>query len=326
MHVRVLSQLAGVDIVAAVDPVPERRNMLGASHPQIEMHATLGAALTRTEQLDFVVIATPTASLPKLGHEVLAAGLPLLVEKPLAADEDEGLALVEEAERRGLLLGVGHVERCNPAVIALKRHLDAGSLGRIYQMHARRLSPSPDRDSMNGVSLDLATHDIDVMRYLTGSEIERVYAESAQRLNDHAEDLLVATLRFVDGTTGLLEVNWLTPTKIRELSVTGEGGTFVVNYLTQELSHFSHPTEQTTWDALQNMRGTGEGDMIRYALRRSEPLRVEWESFLAVLNGGDAPLARGRDGLAAMSAALAIQRSGASHTATAPNHIGTSLR
>ena len=76
--------------------------------------------------------------------------------------------MVEDADARGLVLGVGHVERFNPAVVALKRKIDEGLIGRIYQMHARRLSPFPDRDSMRGVALDLATHDIDVMRYLTG--------------------------------------------------------------------------------------------------------------------------------------------------------------
>lgn len=322
MHLRVLNQIEDVEVVAAVDPRPERLEALRGAYPTVRMHTSLDAALERRDEIDFVAVATPAPVLPEIGHEVLAAGLPLLVEKPLAASEDEGLALVEEAERCGLLLGVGHVERCNPAVIALKRHLDAGTLGRVYQLHARRLSPFPDRDSMLGVSLDLATHDIDVMRYLTGSEVERVYAESAQRLHDHCEDLIVATLRFQDGATGLLEVNWLTPTKIRELSVTGERGTFVVNYLTQELCHFSHPTEPTTWDALQNMRGAGEGDMVRYALRRSEPLRVEWESFLAALEGRDTPLAQGRDGLAAMSTARAIQRSGTCHEAVAPAHTG----
>lgn len=323
MHLRVLNQIEGVEVVAAVDPRSERLRGLSQNYPRVQMYTTLQSALERRGEIDFVAVATPAATLPELGHELLAAGLPLLVEKPLAADEDAGLALVEEAERCGLLLGVGHVERCNPAVIALKRHLDAGTLGRVYQLHARRLSPFPDRDSMLGVSLDLATHDIDVMRYLTGSEVERVYAESAQRQHDHCEDLIVATLRFEDGATGLLEVNWLTPTKIRELSVTGEQGTFVVNYLTQELSHFSHPSEPTAWDSLQNMRGPGEGDMIRYALARSEPLRVEWESFLAALEGQATPLALGHDGLAAMSTAKAIQRSGAAHEALSPRYTGT---
>jgi predicted dehydrogenase len=209
-------------------------------------------------------------------------------------------------------------------VIALKARLDRGEIGRIYQLHARRLSPFPDRDSLLGVSLDLATHDIDVMRYLSGSEIERVYAETDRRLHDAAEDLIAATIRFQDGIIGLLEVNWLTPSKVRELTVTGEGGTFVLNYGTQDLYFYEHPTARTQWDVLASMRGAGEGDMVRYALERREPLRVQWESFLAALETGGPALVTGRDGYAAMSTARAIQRSGASHTPVAPGYQAAS--
>src|SRR5690606_38148027 len=132
--------------------------------------------------------------LPALAAEALAAGVPILVEKPLAATEEEALTMLADAERRGLLLAVGHVERCNPAVIELKRRLDAGQAGRVHQLHARRLSPFPQRDSMLGAALDLSTHDIDVMRYLTGHEVERVFAETAQRLHEAHEDQVCATL------------------------------------------------------------------------------------------------------------------------------------
>jgi predicted dehydrogenase len=200
--------------------------------------------------------------------------------------------------------------------------LESGALGRIYQIHARRLSPFPNRGAMLGASLDLATHDIDVMRHLTGSDVARVYAEVERRLPiDQPEDLLCATLRFEDDTTGLLEVNWLTPAKVRELSVTGEKGMMVVNYLTQELFHYEHPHAETTpWDALAAIRGPGEGNMTRYALQRREPLRVEWESFLHAVTTGTRPPVAGEDGLAAMSTARAIQRAGRDHVIAVPEY------
>jgi UDP-N-acetylglucosamine 3-dehydrogenase len=319
IHLRVLSQLAGVEVVAAVDPSPERRAAALAGRPGLRAFATLAQALDATAP-DFACLAAPATELPSLAAEALAAGVPLLVEKPLAATEEEALEMLDEAERRGLLLAVGHVERCNPAVIELKRRLDEGQAGRVFQMNARRLSPFPDRDSMLGVALDLSTHDIDVMRYLTGQEVERVFAETAQRLHDRAEDLVCATLRFDGGATGLLETNWLTPAKVRELTVTGEAGTFVVDYLTQELSFHEHPTRSTDWSVLANMRGAGEGNMTRYALQRREPIRVEWEAFLAALDGTAPPRATGRDGYAAMSTARAIQRSGAEHAPVVPGY------
>ena len=230
------------------------------------------------------------------------------------------MELVQLAEERGLLLSVGHVERFNPAVMLLKEKLDAGEAGEIFQIHARRLSPFPKRDSMLGVSLDLATHDLDIIRYLTGSEVSRVYAEVAQRAHALAEDLICASLRMDDGSTGLLEVNWMTPAKVRELSVTSERGMFVVNYLTQDLFFYENPLASIEWDALSVVRGTGEGNMVRYALERREPLQVEWETFLDALRDPTSATVTGWDGIAALSSALAIQESGKSHHAVVPRY------
>ncbi len=316
-HLRVLLALDGVEVAAVVDPDSARRVAAQRSWPGLRAYERLDEALA-TERLDFAAIAVPIDQLPVCAREVLAAGVHVLVEKPTAPSEKDALAMIADAQARGLLLGVGHVERFNPAVIALKAKLEEGLIGHIYQMHARRLSPFPDRDSVRGVALDLATHDIDVMRYLTGAEVDRVFAETSQRHLDGAEDLLCATLRFENDANGLLEVNWLTPTKVRELTVTGERGMFHVDYLSQNLCFYEHPVQPTEWEALAGMRGPGEGDMVRYALPRREPLRVEWEAFLdAVRLGQPAPVS-GHDGLAALSTARAIQEAGRTHQVVVP--------
>jgi predicted dehydrogenase len=160
------------------------------------------------------------------------------------------------------------------------------------------------------VALDLATHDIDVMRYLSDAGVERVYAETASLVGAQREDLVCATLRFEDGITGLLETNWITPVKVRQLSVTCERGMFVVDYLSQDLTFFEHPTRATGWEPLRGLRGGGEGDMTRYAIDRWEPLRVEWESFFEAARSGSTLPAVATDGFAAVSVADAIRRSG----------------
>ncbi|MFI4992232.1 MAG: Gfo/Idh/MocA family oxidoreductase [Solirubrobacterales bacterium] len=321
-HCRVLSSLVGVELAAAVDPDTNRRAAVAETHPAVRTHASLEQALA-TEDLDIACIATPVDSLAESTLQALRGGLHVLVEKPTARTEQDALAMAQEADERQLVLGVGHVERFNPAVMLLKTKLEDDMIGRVLQMHARRLSPFPNRASMMGVGLDLATHDIDVMRYLSGSEVSRVYAETAQRVHDTAEDLLCATLRFDNDSTGLLEVNWITPAKVRELSVTGERGMFVLNYLTQELLFYEHPTKGTEWDALSGIRGGGEGDMIRFALERREPLRVEWEKFLQAVRDGSPPPVSVYDGLAALSTATAIQRAGAQHEVLAPGYRET---
>jgi predicted dehydrogenase len=313
-HLRVLSGMAEATVVAVVDPAEERREAVQARHPQIDVLPSLEKALERHE-LEFVGLAAPVAQLPELALQCIAASVPVLIEKPMGPTEEAAAEVLDAGRAAGVLLSVGYVERYNPAVVALKKLLDEGAIGRVLQFHARRLSPAPLRESMFGVSLDLATHDIDVMRYLAGSEVTRVFAETAQRRNTRDEDLLCATLRFHNDATGLLEVNWITPTKVRQLYVTGENGMFVVDYLQQDLSFFEHPRLATEWEALEGMRGSGEGDMTRYALPRREPLAVEWESFFRAMAGEDVPLVRGDDGLAAIRIARAIQESGRLHEA-----------
>jgi predicted dehydrogenase len=316
-HLRVLGGMNAAEVVAVVDPSPERRAGVVERYRDIRAYATLAEAIGQHE-LDFACLAAPPERLPELALEAIAAGIAVLVEKPLAQTIEQAQQVVAAAAESGVPLTVGYVERFNPAVRELKRRLDDGAVGRVLQMHARRLSPFPNRQSASGVAVDLATHDIDVMRYLSGGDVVRVYAETAQRIHTTAEDLLCASLRFDDDSTGVLEVNWITPTKVRQLSITGETGMFVVDYLMQDLSFYENPRMATEWDALQGVRGMGEGDMVRYALARREPLALEWEAFLEAF-AGRAPIAvTGEDALAALATARAIQESGDSHMPVRP--------
>jgi UDP-N-acetylglucosamine 3-dehydrogenase len=108
--------------------------------------------------------------------------------------------------------------------------------------------------------------------------------------------------------------------------VTTESGFFVVDYLTQDLSYYQHPSSNIEWDTLRMMRGTGEGDMLRYGIARREPLVVQWDRFLGALSGNGEPAASGHDGVAALSVARAIQRSGQEHAAVAPDYWGATRR
>lgn len=318
-HLRILTSLSDVEVVAVVEQNGVRRDAHLQMHSGVHGYETLERALDE-HQLDFACLAVPAGDLPICAGIALEAGLHVFMEKPMAPSEEQAREVIEAAAKRELILGIGYVERFNPAVVALKQKLDAGAIGRIVQMHARRLSPFPNRDGMAGVALDLATHEIDIMRNLSNSEVERVYAESVPGASEPADDLISAVMRFDSGTTGLIEVNWIAPTKVRELSVLGEGGMFVVNYLNQDLTFYEHPTQSTEWDQLAGMYGGGEGDMIRYALERREPLRVQWEAFIdAVGRRCPAPV-NGVDGLAALSTARAIHTAGVEHRVVVPSY------
>src|SRR5207248_3227322 len=115
------------------------------------------------------------------------------------------------------------------------------------------------------------------------------------------------------------------PTKVRELSVTGARGMLVVDYLTQDLRFYARAAVETRWEALETLRGSAEGDMTQYALERREPLQMQWESFIAALRAGEPPPVTVRDGLAALSIARALQRSGELHTTIVPGYRALEL-
>ncbi len=312
MHLRVLTASDDVSSIALVEREAPRREAVTAAYPNTVAHGDLSAALER-ERPDFACAAVPVDELPKVAAQVIDAGVPLLLEKPMAPSVGEAREIAERAQRAGVLVSVGYVERFNPAVQALKEELGRGTGGVVYHAHARRLSPFPQRSGLTGVAIDLATHDLDVISSLIGARPVRITAETADLGASRGEDLLCASLRYDNAVTGLIEANWHTPSKVRELSITAEGGMFVVSYLTQDLYLHEQPKLESDWETLGIMRGASEGRTIRYALRRREPLAVEWEEFLAaVRNGASAPV-EPEDGIAALAAAEAIVEAGREH-------------
>lgn len=254
-------------------------------------------------QPDLVSVVVPTNAHFEVACAALEAGSHVLIEKPITATVDEAVTLLKLAAARERKIAVGHVERFNPAIIELKRHITAGDLGQIFTLHARRIGPFPPRIRDVGVILDLATHDLDVMRYLTGAEVEYVFAESQQRVHQTHEDLLLGLIRFSNRAIGMLDVNWLTPTKVRELSVTCERGMYLVNYLSQDLYFYENDYTTTTWDALRSITGVSEGTMTRLKVQKAEPLRLEYEDIFAALRNDTQPTVRGEDGLAVLNLA-----------------------
>jgi UDP-N-acetylglucosamine 3-dehydrogenase len=307
-HARVLAEMEDVELVGVADPSAEARARVGR---RLRAHTFADyRELIQRARPHAVTVVVPTTLHYRVAADAIESGCHVLVEKPIASNCDEGADLIVRAADRGVALSVGHVERFNPAVRELKRRIDAGDLGTIFQVHARRVGPFPARIRDVGVIVDLATHDLDVMRFLLDSTVERVYAETAQRIHADHEDLLSGLIRFTNGAIGVLDVNWLTPTKIRELSVTGERGMFVVNYLTQDLLFFHNDWAQRTWYPGGGQPTVSEGDSIKIRLDRHEALAAELEAFVKAVRGEAPLLVTGWDGLEALRLAEAVRQSG----------------
>lgn len=249
---------------------------------------------------DLVAVVVPTHLHFEIASYLLDRGINVLLEKPMTSSLEEAEALIQLASIRGATLAIGHIERFNPAVIEVKRHLVAGELGQMFHLHARRLGPFPPRIRDVGVTLDLATHDIDIMRYLADAEVEHVYSETQQHIHTTHEDLLLGILRFTNQAIGVLDVNWLTPTKVRELSITGEKGMYLINYLTQDVYFYENDYTTTTWDALRSLTGVSEGSMTRLKIQKAEPLRLEYEDVMNAIRQDVLPTVSGEDGLAVL--------------------------
>jgi predicted dehydrogenase len=309
-HARAYAQMDGSRLVAAADSDAQALEPIARTY-RVSVYTDYEQMLDE-QKPDLVTVAVPTRLHREVAASAMRRGVHVFLEKPISADVADGQEIVDCAQREGVKLGVGHIERFNPAVIELKKQLDAGQLGRIFQIHARRVGPFPSRVEDVGVVIDLATHELNLLEYLTGSRVESVYAETEREIHATHEDLLTGILKFADGTIGILDVNWLTPTKIRELSLIGEKGMFSVNYLTQDLFFYENEFRNGNWDDLAIM-GVSEGRKIRYNIRRKEPLLAELEQFVEAIVQDKAPHIAGEEALRAVLLAEKLIESGRKH-------------
>ena len=308
-HARVYNELPDVQLVAVVDSIDSiaQQVAMGIGVP----YYTDYRVMLKEVRPDVVSIAVPTAHHEEVGLAALEAGAQVLIEKPIAATIEGGLKLIHKAGELDRQLMVGHIVRFNPAIQKLKEKLVEGELGRIFQVICRRVGPFPNRIRDVGVVVVLATHDLDVMRFITGSDPIRVYAETEHRINTELEDLVLGLLRFPGGITGGIEINWLTPTKVREILVLGERGLFRVDDLAQDLFFYENAYQaDNLWQTFQTLKGVSEGYMTRFALQRYEPLKAEIQAFIQAVQCGAPMPVTGEDGIAALRLALALVESG----------------
>lgn len=303
-HARVLADLDGVDLVAVADADLARCTKATAGRRIATF--TDASSLLRETAPQMVSVVVPTQLHEPVARAVIGSGAHVLVEKPLAATVASARAIAAAAQDAGIILTVGHIERFNPAIQELKHRLDAGQGGAVIQLRARRVGPFPHRIRDVGVIHDLAPHDIDIMRFLLGDEVESVYGDARRHITTGFEDLFVGTLRFRGGALGVLEINWLTPTKRRELEVLCERGMFVVDYAAQSLAFYENYAASAREGAIASVT---EGPMTRYPIANREPLRVELEAFRdAIAAGGPSPVDASA-GIAALSVVEAFVQS-----------------
>ena len=305
-HARNLRSIEGVELVAVADAVGDPHGTAQDLDVLPSAEALIAAGI------DYAVVAVPTQFHRDVAIAFADAGVHCLVEKPLAFDIHEAEEITVAFERAGLVGAVGYIERYNPALQEMRRRIAEGQLGEIYQIATRRQGGFPARIADVGVVKDLATHDLDLTAWVAGSPIAQVAAVSTRRSGRQDEDMVSITGRLRSGTLTNHLVNWLSPFKERVTAVTAENGALVADTVTADLTFYANAeVRENTWESMQSFRGVSEGDMVRYALHRTEPLRLEHEAFRDAVLGRGENIVTMREGLATVRAVEAVLASAA---------------
>jgi len=281
-HARILSSLEGVDLVAVSDPQGDKGKVL----PDHQILSSIEEVILKG--VDYCVVSAPTAFHEEISLKLIRAGIHILIEKPIAHNLDSALRIERAAQDQGIVGAVGHIERYNAALQQARKKIQAGELGDIYQISTRRIGPFPSRISDVGVVMDLATHDIDLTSWITGSDYKVISAHSAFRSGRSNEDLIAIVAKLESGIIVNHSVNWLSPLKERKIIITGEKGTYVVDTLTSDLTFYANGTTTVSQDQIAHFKGVSQGDIRVFAFDKPEPLRLEHENFRdAVLGKSD---------------------------------------
>lgn len=307
-HVRVLGGIPEVAEVVAIDSDPARAAAIARTFRGVPVLPTLEAALPG---LDAVVIATPPSAHLAPALAAIAAGKPVLIEKPLATSVADARLVVDAAARAGVTLMVGHTFEFNPAVRELKSRLDRGELGTIRYISSARLNLGLYRPDVN-VVWDLAPHDISILNFLLGSTPTAVDAWGSTHARARVEDLAFVRLDYGRvGVTAYVQVSWLDPRKVRRVTVVGSRRMAVYDDLAEEpLRIFDRGVEPEDGAEPLHERPVAYryGDIVSPHIAAEEPLLVEDRSFVRAVLDPARPAGNGASGLAVVAVLEAIDR------------------
>ena len=284
-HARVLSEMAGVQLVGVVDPERRQREFVARTLSCAEfgtLDGLIGAGV------DAVTIAAPTHLHHDIALACIARGINVLVEKPIAPTVEEGRAIVAAARRAGVTLMVGHVERFNPAVESIKRAIKDQD---ILSIAITRVGPFPPRMSNVGVVIDLAVHDIDLIRWFTDSEIVEIQPQLSSAVAER-EDIALLQFRTASGVLAHINTNWLTPFKARTIHVATRDKYLIGDLLTLQVTECF------------GFQPDGSYSMRHLSVGYAEPLRAELLAFVNAIRTDRTPPVTGEEGVASLEVAI----------------------
>ena len=252
-------------------------------------------------EVDAVTIAVPSKYHNEVFTKVIENEKHILIEKPLSLSVKACQEMVKLYESSSIVVSVGHIERHNKLVEYAKKAIDSGQWGEVLTFSSKRLSNFPQRIKDVGVTLDLAVHDLDIIHYLSNSEIKSIKSEVNKNINPDFEDQTLVLVKFINGNTAVCEANWLTPNKVREMSITTDSHYIVMNYISNQIQLHKSFYLDTNSSNLYNPKLSYESETINFEFK--EPLKLEIEDFLDSIHNKRRPLVDIYDGLRAVKMA-----------------------
>jgi len=286
-------------VVSVCDRDAERLAKLNAHYPAIRI-TNSAEELIQDKEIDAVVIATPVDSHFPLALAALEAGKHVLVEKPIASTSDQAQRLIEEAERRRLVLAVDHTFVYTAAVRKMHELIRAGEFGKVRYYDSTRVNLGLFQQDVN-VLWDLAVHDLSIMNYILDSSPAAVSATGHSHRSGQPEYAAFLTLFLDDGTIGHINVNWLSPVKIRRTLVGGERQMIVYDDLetSEKIKLYDKGivVTETPEDVRKLLISYRTGDLWSPNLPTTEALATEAKHFAACIDGEEQPITDGEAGL-----------------------------
>jgi UDP-N-acetylglucosamine 3-dehydrogenase len=304
-HARVYSELKETNLVAVADINQETGKSI-ANRFGCKFYNNFESLLDN-ETIDAVSIVVPTSYHRDIALLALKRGIAALVEKPLADTRDAALDIINTAQAQNTQLMVGHVERFNPAAAKLKQIVSQGQLGEIMSIISRRVGIAPPRIKDAGVIIDLGVHDIDICNYLLESLPDNIFASGGRALINSREDYAHIFLQYGKANV-IIQVNWITPVKVRILNVTGTKGYAELDYMDQRLTLHQAKIDTTFDDYGDFIVKFGKPATKEAEVQKQEPLKLEIEHFVNCVQNSRKPLVSGEEGLAALEIALKAEQ------------------
>ena len=260
------------------------------------------------EKPDGVIVATPPGSHKKNVLDVIKYETNVLVEKPIAHTIEDAEEMIKAAEKKGVIFTVGHIERFNPVVTKIKDFIDNGDLSNIYLINTRRVGPFPKRllGKVEGVLIDLAVHDFDIINYL-GGKIKNIQSQIIRR---GKQEIYVKTLLDLENDIkASCEFSWITPMRHRNIEVYGDAGMLKGDFYTQDIWFYENSDYQSNPNFGETFLGSGlinTGKVVKYPIYKQEPLLLELTNFIKSIQGKDKILVKPKEALITLKNAIKI--------------------